>query len=123
MNDTLKVMIKLWKVDKVDWMGYESDERYSYHHLHKKSDGGKTTLENGAVLHQSTHSYLHTIEHYDYDKYIQLNTILKVINKQRTMPTIEQLKEIQSVLKEFQNEYDGKVTSREKPIIKKEYRI
>lgn len=121
MNDTLKTMIRLWKVKDTDWLGYENQERYSYHHLKKKSDGGKTTIENGAILHQSSHQYLHTIEFYELDRYIFLNTILRQINEQRSMPSIEQLKEIKLALMGFQNEFDGKLNARGKLIIKKEY--
>ena len=123
MSDILKVMIKIWDMTTIDWLGYDNQERYSFHHLKKKCDGGKKIISNGAVLHQSSHSYLHTIEYYDLDKYIFLNTILRAINEQKTMPSIEQLKQVKLVLKEFQNEYENKNSSRDKPIIKKEYRI
>lgn len=124
MKEIVKVMIKIWDMNTMDWMGFDNLERYSFHHLTKKSDGGEQIISNGAILHQnSSHPYLHTIEYYDLDKYIFINNILKAINEQKTMPSIEQLKQIKLVLKEFQNEYDGKVSSRDKPIIKKEYRI
>ena len=123
MSDTLKIMLRLWKVETMDWLGYDNLERYSYHHIKKKSDGGKTTIENGAILHQSSHQYLHTIEFYDLERYIFLNNILKAINKQRSMPSIEQLKEIKLVLLGFQNEFENKLTSRNKLIIKNEYKL
>ena len=123
MSDLLKFMIRMWDMNTMDWMGYDNLEKYSFHHLTKKQDGGEKIISNGAVLHVNSHSYLHTIENYDLDKYIFLNTILRQINEQKTMPSIEQLKQIKYVLKEFQNEYEGKVSSRDKPIIKKEYRI
>lgn len=124
MSDILKVMIKIWDMTTMDWLGYDNEEKYSFHHIQKKCNQGKTIISNGAVLHQnSSHPYLHTIEYYDLDKYIYLNTILRQINGQKYMPTKEQLKQIRYVLKEFQNEYEGKESSRGKPIIKKEYRI
>ena len=123
MDNTLKTMIKLWNMDTMDWLGYDNLERYSFHHIQKKCKGGERIINNGAVLHISSHSYLHTIENFDPDKYIFLNTILKAINEQRTMPSIRQLKEIKLVLLEFQNEFEGKLSSRDKPIIKKEYRL
>ena len=123
MSDILRVMIKIWDMNKTDWLGYENEERYSFHHLVKKSDGGKKIISNGAVLHQSSHSYLHTIEYYDLDKYIYLNKILKDINEQKMMTTKEQLRQIRYILLEFQNEYENKKSSRDKPIIKKEYKI
>lgn len=121
MDNTLKTMIKLWNMDTMDWLGYDNLERYSFHHIQKKCKGGERIINNGAVLHISSHSYLHTIENFDPDKYIFLNTILKAINEQRRMPSIEQLKEIKLVLLGFQNEFEGRLSSRDKPIIKKEY--
>lgn len=123
MSDVLKLMIKIWNMGTMDWLGYDNLERYSFHHLIKKSDGGKKIISNGAVLHQSSHSYLHTIEYYDLDRYIFLNTILKAINEQKYMPSINQLEQIKFALKGFQNEYEGKLSSRGNEIIKKEYRI
>lgn len=121
MSDILRVMIKIWDMNTMDWLGYDNLERYSFHHLTKKCDGGEKIISNGAVLHQSSHSYLHTIEYYDLDKYIFLNNILKKVNEQKSFTTKEQLEQIRYVLLEFQNEYEGKKSSREKDIIKKEY--
>lgn len=123
MSDLLKFMIQMWNMNDIDWLGYESNERYSFHHLKKKSDGGKKIVSNGAVLHQSSHTYLHTIEYYDLDKYLYLNKILKDVNNQMQMTTKEQLQQIRYVLKEFQEEYEDKKSSRDKDIIKKEYRL
>lgn len=123
MSDILKVMIKIWDMNSMDWLGYDNEERYSFHHLKKKCDGGKKIISNGGILHQSSHSYLHTIEYYDLDKYIYLNKILREVNNQKMMTTKEQLKQIKYVLLEFQKEYENKTSSRDKPIIKKEYRI
>lgn len=123
MSDIIVMMIHIWEMKSTDWMGYNNQEQYSFHHLIKKCDGGEKIISNGAVLHQNSHSYLHTIENYDLDKYIFINKILKEVNEQKYMTTKEQLKQIRYVLLEFQNEYDGKVSSRDKPIIKKEYRL
>ena len=116
-------MLNIWQMGTMDWMGYDNLERYSYHHIIKKCNGGQEIISNGAILHESSHSYLHTIKYYDLDKYIFLNTILKAINEQKCMPSINQLEQIKFVLKEFQNEYEGKLSSRGKEIIKKEYRL
>lgn len=105
-----------------DWLGYNLPERFTYHHIIKKCDGGERTINNGAVLYISSHSYLHTIENYDLDKYIFINRILKDINNQRIIPTTEQLKQIDYVLKEFEAEYDGYISSRGKVLIKEEYK-
>lgn len=44
MSDILKVMIKIWDMDNTDWLGYDNLERYSFHHLVKKCDGGEKIL-------------------------------------------------------------------------------
>lgn len=119
----LKIMLSIWGMSDMDWLGYINEENYSFHHIVKRSNGGSDDISNGAVLHLNSHAYLHTIEHYDIDKYIYLNTILKEINEQRSMPSIEQLKQIRYVLLEFQREYENKQSSRGKDIIKKEYRL
>lgn len=123
MSDIVKTMIKIWNMNTMDWMGYDNLERYSFHHIIKKCDLGERIISNGAILHLNSHSYLHTIEYYDLERYIYLNTILKAINEQKCMPSIEQLKQIKLALLVFQNEYEGKISSRNKPIIKKEYII
>jgi hypothetical protein len=114
-------MIRIWDMNTMDWLGYDNDEKYSFHHIKKQCDGGEKIISNGALIHTSSHSYIHTIEHYDLDRYIYINTILKAINEQKCMPSKEQLEQIKLVLLGFQNEYEDKVSSRGKPIIKKEY--
>jgi hypothetical protein len=36
-------------------------ERMNYHHLEHKADGGATTIENGAVVNELEHRYLHSL--------------------------------------------------------------
>lgn len=121
MDGILKTLIRVYNMDEIDWLGYKLQDRFSYHHIIKKCDGGERTFNNGAVLFQTSHAYLHTIEYYDFDKYVFINRILKDINNQRYMPTKIQLKQINYVLKEFQREYEGKTNARGSLIIKKEY--
>jgi hypothetical protein len=122
MDATLKTLINIYNMNDVDWMGYKLQERYSYHHIIKRCHGGERTFNNGAVLYISSHSYLHTIEYYDLDKYLFINKILKDINNQRFMPTTEQLIQIEYVLREFEKEHDNEVSTRGKVLIKDEYR-
>ena len=122
MDATLKTLINIYNMNDIDWMGYKLQERFSYHHIVKRCHGGERTFNNGAVLYLSSHSYLHTIEYYDLDKYVFINKILKDINTQRYMPTKEQLKQIEYILREFEKEHDGEVSTRGKVLIKDEYR-
>lgn len=122
MDNTLKTLINIYNMNDIDWMGYKLQERYSYHHIIKRCHGGERTFNNGAVLYLSSHSYLHTIEYYDLQKYIFINNILKDINTQRYMPTKEQLKQIEYILREFEKEHEDEVSTRGKVLIKDEYR-
>jgi hypothetical protein len=122
MDATLKTLINIYNMNDIDWMGYKLQERFSYHHIIKRCHGGERTFNNGAVLYISSHSYLHTIEYYDLQKYIFINNILKDINTQRYMPTKEQLKQIDYILRQFENEHDSEISTRGKMLIKDEYR-
>lgn len=122
MDSTLRTLINIYNMTDTDWMGYKLDERFSYHHIVKRCHKGERTINNGAVLYLSSHSYLHTIEYYDLDKYVFINKILKDINAQRTMPTTEQLKQIDYVLREFESEHEEEVSTRGKILIKDKYK-
>lgn len=42
--------------------GYrKSQEVITYHHLEKKEDGGEATIENGALIKEYNHRWLHTL--------------------------------------------------------------
>lgn len=122
MDNILKTLINIYNMKEMDWLGYKLEDRFSYHHIIKKCDGGQRTFNNGAVLFQTSHSYLHSIENYDIEKYIYLNKILKDINTQRYMPTKEQLKQINFILREFENDFGNYVSSRGKILIKDIYK-
>ena len=36
-------------------------KRLTYHHLKHKSEGGKATEENGAVIEETAHAYMHSL--------------------------------------------------------------
>lgn len=122
MDSILRTLINIYNMTDTDWMGYKLQERYSYHHIVKRCHRGERTINNGAVLYLSSHSYLHLLEYYDLQKYIFINNILKDVNTQRYMPTIEQLKQIDYVLREFEKEHDGEISTRGKLLIKEEYK-
>jgi hypothetical protein len=41
--------------------GKKISKQLTYHHLKHKSDGGKATVENGAVVEATAHAYLHSL--------------------------------------------------------------
>ena len=67
MREILRLMINLYNIHKIDWMGYKvcKENPYTYHHLKKKCHGGKETIENGAALTKIAHEYLHIVESRD----------------------------------------------------------
>ena len=70
MDTITKQMIKIYQLKKLkrDFMAYkfERTNELTYHHLIiPNRAGGKRTIENGAILTQNSHEYLHLIERID----------------------------------------------------------
>ena len=125
MKEVTRYMIHLYKPKGNDWIGYKLDtnRQLSYHHLQKKEDGGKYTLENGALLRADTgHEYLHIIESRDFDMYLYINNLLKAINSQGSAPTKRQLMAVRAILEQFEREHCSDRTSKGKRLIKDKYR-
>ena len=126
MKEITKLMIKKYALMKLkyDFMGYNfnNSSLLSYHHLIvPRRLGGKETLQNGAILVQSTsHDYLHTIEKYDLD-YFNFITSEMIDQNIKGYLDIENLKRIDDVLNLFEREYSGKRTKKNKILIKPEY--
>lgn len=116
-------MINLYKMTNMDWMGYKlvNNDIFTYHHIVKRENGGKATIDNGAILTSVSHPYLHIIEYKDLDMYKFINRILKDINTQRYMPSEMQLLIIDNVLKQFEREHCTDYTKKRKLLIKEEY--
>lgn len=121
MKPITKHMIKIYNLDKLCFMGYTLDKTASFHHIVKKCNGGKETIENGAVLNKEAHEYLHIIEYKDIDTYITINNILKIINQQRDKPTIEQYRIISKLLSMFEEEHKEDRTAKGKILIRDKY--
>ena len=121
VKNITKRMIKIYNLDRLCFMGYTLDKTASFHHIVKRCDGGKETIENGAVLNKYAHEYLHIIEYKDIDTYIAINKILKIINEQREAPTPEQLQVISKMLSMFEEEHKEDKTSKGKQLIKYPY--
>jgi len=117
------LMIYIWKMDDIDWLGYklEKKDKFTFHHIIKKCNGGKLEINNGAILTNISHPYLHIIESRDFDMYLYLNNILRAINDQRQMPDKLQLLAIKGVLEQFEREHCSDRTSKGKTLIKEEY--
>ena len=103
MKNIKEEMIKIYNTYKLDWMNYIIiNNDLTYHHIIKIEEGGKTTIDNGALLTQRAHNYLNIIEKTDIDIYNRINKILKEINNNKSEPTIVQRQKIDLLLFEFE---------------------
>ena len=81
---TLYRMIILFQPMGIDWMGYKYSHYnpYTFHHIKEKRNGGKVTIDNGAILTKSAHRYLHSLENLCPDAYKDYQNLFKYINSQ-----------------------------------------
>lgn len=108
MKNIVCKMLKIYvPYSGLDWMNYRLvKEDISFHHIKKKVDGGKKSIENGAILQGNTsHPYLHLIENIDIDTYLELNEIFKDINMQKHEPTLMQRGIVEDILLTFEKEH------------------
>lgn len=126
MKDVTKRMIEKWKIDKIDFMGYEKTEGdiYTFHHLIVPNrEGGPIAEWNGAILFGNTsHPYLHQVEYYDYDRFLYITSLLIDENILGRLD-LKTLREIDNVLKGYEREFQGKTTRKGKTLIKEKYTI
>ena len=133
MRAITNLMINDFKLKKLgyDFMGFsfKRKEQLSFHHLivdHKNCKEQHIPSEgylywNGAILRQNTsHHYLHTIENYDYDRFLAITSELIDENILGEL-SIESLKRIRDVLISFEREYSGKRTNKGNLLIKESY--
>ena len=112
-------------------MGYEFDylEQLSFHHLllsHKlckehnvKNEGYE--LWNGAVLNQnSSHTYLHIIENYDFERFLAITMEMYDENIKGYLD-YNNLLYINEILNSFEREYCGVRNENGNLIIKEKY--
>lgn len=92
----LKKMLKIYKPQNVDWLGYKITRKnpYSYHHCFKKIYGEYEDLDKdyllniGAILSREGQKYIHSFENNgDYKSFNELNKILLELNRTKEPPT------------------------------------
>ena len=116
-------MLRIYNIKYIDFMGYKLvKKQISYHHLIiPKRLGGKETVENGAILNQSTsHEYLHRIEGVDYDVFLAITSEMIDENLKGCLD-VENLKRIADILRSFEREYCSYRYNSGKLLIKKQY--
>lgn len=123
MNRVTKEMLKIYKpLSHLDWMNYTLVKKdITYHHIQKHENGGKRTIENGALLMPVAHQYLHLIECKDNDTYVAINKIFKYVNEQRYEPTREQREIVEYLLREFESVHRWDKGSKGKLLLQRKY--
>lgn len=120
MNDVKLEMIKIYKTYEYDWMNFKIiDEELTYHHIIKEENGGKVSLDNGALLTKRAHEYLHMIERMDLEIYEKINDILKDINTQKHEPNYRQREKINLLMLQFEIKNADKIVRKDKKLGKK----
>ena len=101
MKHKTKVMVKIYKTDKVDWLGYKIDRnnKLTIHHIFKQSYGGLNEFSNYALLVEKSHNYLHVLETKDHEVYLELNKLFKELNDSLEPPDKYYYEEVEKVLK------------------------
>lgn len=105
-----------------DFMGYYFDDKkeLSYHHIVPRHHKGKTTYENGSLLVRNTsHNYIHTIEAFDFDLFIEISNELK--QEHHDGITKEHLIAIRQMLELFEARHEGEHTKNGLLIIKEDF--
>lgn len=108
---------------KLDWMNYKIDRKQdlTFHHIVKREDGGKATLDNGALLTYNAHNYLHVIEFKEIDTYNYINKMFEIINKQLSEPNEDQRFVIEYLLRQFEERHKNDLNRKGKPLIKDDW--
>lgn len=123
MKQLTRDMLQIYRpISNLDWMNYKLVKKdITYHHIIKREDGGKRTLENGALLMPVAHQYLHLIEFRDFETYVAINKVFKYVNQQGYEPTREQRELIEYLLCEFEKVHRWDKGSKGKILIQRKY--
>ncbi len=123
MNKITQEMLKIYKpISHLDWMNYHLVRKdVTFHHLQKHENGGKRTIENGALLMPLSHQYLHLIECKEIELYKILNRLFKIVNEQKYEPTREQRQLVESLLREFEELHRWDKNSKGKLVLQRKY--
>lgn len=98
-------MIRIYKVTDRDWMSFKicSTRSLTYHHILKVEDGGKTTINNGALLTKRAHDFLHCIEYNEFKIYSEINDMFRIINNNVQKCSKDELEHIRFLIIKYLN--------------------
>lgn len=96
MNNVLENMIKIYKPNGKDWMGYKLsfNNPYTYHHIIERRNGGIVSIDNGAILTKKAHIYLNYLDGYCPDGYDAYQEMFRYINSLRKPLTLDIYEEL-----------------------------
>lgn len=127
MKPVVEQLINDFKIYELgyDFMGYslQKGDIYTYHHtIIPAKKHGAMSRENGTILcGKTSHIYLHIIEGYEYELF-KLITFEMLDMKMKGYLAIKNLREINSVLQEFEKKYGNALNNKGKPLIRSKYR-
>lgn len=103
MYKTLILMEYIFNPDGFDWLNIElkKDNKYTYHHIVERKNGGDNSVENGAILTEISHRFLHALEMFCPMAYNDLQNVFSKISVSNMPPTCEIMKEIDLILYEI----------------------
>ncbi len=103
MIRTLILMEYIFNPDGFDWLNIEvkKDNKYTYHHIVERKNGGDDSIENGAILTEIAHRFLNVLEQFCPEAYDDLQNIFIKINNSQMPPTKEIVREIDEIMYEI----------------------
>lgn len=103
MREPLITMLEIYKPLElgVDWLNYKivKPSELTYHHIKEKRNGGKRTIQNGAILVRRSHDYLHYLDRYYHKHYRDLNELFHALNMTMQPPTEDYYEEVEHILR------------------------
>ena len=112
MDQTLQDLLDIFRPDGFDWMNFvlTKGNPYTYHHILERYNGGKRSIDNGAILTKRAHRFLNMLQLFYPDAYDDLQNVFRRINGTKEPVTQEFVDEIDEILKKvlITKEYEFK---------------
>ena len=100
MEQTLQNLVFIFRPDGFDWMNFvlSKSNPYTYHHILERYNGGKRSVDNGAILTKKAHRFLNLLQLVYPDAYDDLQDVFRRINETKEPVTQEFVDEIDEIL-------------------------
>ncbi len=107
-------MVTIYRPDGIDWLhiALTRDNPFTYHHIFKACWGGPVSLDNGAILTELSHKWLHRVEMNQLLCYNRLNELFKWLNETKAPPTQEYWCELRALLEWYGRQVNDDVKGR-----------